>query len=136
MDWLNSKYQTYGGGLRQLAANELNPTRNAFIAECKLWGAEKALIGALEQLLNYLTWRDCKASPVLFNKDVAGFSGIQEAIKAAFSSHPSFIREKAGQPVGEWRFVLRSREDSGREVVVHIFYFNLFDASNKMGRKR
>ncbi len=34
--------------------------RAAFVAECKIWGGEKLLHKTIEQLLGYLTWRDCK----------------------------------------------------------------------------
>lgn len=60
-------------------------SRSAFVGECKLWGGQKVLLDALSQLLGYVTWRDCKAALVLFNKDVAGFSAVQETINTCLS---------------------------------------------------
>lgn len=138
---LNSVYQGRAAGevFRHYGKTDIRieeETRSAFVAECKLWGGEQVLVSALEQLLDYLTWRDCKASLVLFNKGVAGFAGIQETIAASLRARSNFLREKSGQPAGEWRFVFRSREDAGREVTVHVFCFNLFVAPAKAGRRR
>jgi hypothetical protein len=36
--------------------------KNVFIAECKFWKGEKALLATLDQLLSYLSWRDTKAA--------------------------------------------------------------------------
>ena len=111
-------------------------TRSAFVAECKLWGGKKVLMEALDQLLGYLTWRDCKASLVIFNKDVAAFTGVQQTVAAALKSHCGFLREKPIGPAGEWRFVFRSTEDQGREVTVHVFAFNLYVAPERASKRR
>jgi hypothetical protein len=111
-------------------------SRSAFVGECKLWGGEKVLLDALDQLLGYLTWRDCKAALVLFNKDVAGFSGVQETIASALAKHRGFLRGKETGHAGEWRFVFQSAEDPAREVTVHVFAFNLFVAQERAGKKR
>lgn len=111
-------------------------SRSAFVGECKLWGGEKVLLDALSQLLSYMTWRDCKAALVLFNKDVARFSGLQETVDVALRKHPKFLRPIiAGRP-GEWRFVFQSQEDTGREVTVHVFAFNLYVAPERARKKR
>ncbi|MBI5511486.1 MAG: hypothetical protein HY903_22245 [Deltaproteobacteria bacterium] len=39
--------------------------RSAFVAECKLWKGSAYLVGGMEQLLGYLTWRDGKAAMVI-----------------------------------------------------------------------
>lgn len=111
-------------------------SRSAFVGECKLWGGEKILLEALDQLLGYLTWRDCKAALVMFNKDVAAFSGVQQTIEASLKKHPCFLRAKETRLSGEWRFVFRSAEDDSREVTVHVFAFNLFVAKERAARKR
>lgn len=110
--------------------------RSAFVAECKLWAGPAVLVSALEQLLDYLTWRDCKASLIIFNKSVASFSDIQNTIHRTLTAHSNFIREKTNQPVGEWRFVFRSSEDSSREITVHVQNFNLFVSEKRSTRKR
>ena len=44
---------------------------NVFIAECKFWKGKKVFLDTISQLLGYLTWRDSKASVIMFvpNKD-------------------------------------------------------------------
>ncbi|HEN4748192.1 TPA: hypothetical protein U5489_001414 [Legionella pneumophila] len=110
-------------------------TRSAFVAECKLWAGEKVLVEALNQLLDYLTWRDCKAALILFNKKASGFSAVQKTIGTALPSHESFLRKQTISFVGEWRYVFHSREDIEREVTVHIFCFNLFVSSDRVKRR-
>ncbi len=111
-------------------------SRSAFVGECKLWGGEKVLLDALTQLLGYVTWRDCKAALVLFNKDVAGFSGVQATIDVALRAHPKFLRSMNIGRVGEWRFVFQSQEDAGREVTVHLLAFNLYVVPERAAKKR
>lgn len=111
-------------------------SRSAFVGECKLWGGEKVLLEALTQLLGYTTWRDCKAALVMFNKDVAGFSGVQSTIDAALRTHPKFLRAMETGRAGEWRFVFQSQEDASREVTVHVFAFNLYVVPERAAKKR
>jgi hypothetical protein len=111
-------------------------SRSAFVGECKLWGGERLLQEALMQLLGYLTWRDCKAALVIFNKDVAGFSGIQETIASVLPKQKGFLRAKETGRVGEWRFVFQSTEDLAREVTVHVFAFNLYVTPERASKKR
>jgi hypothetical protein len=111
-------------------------SRSAFVGECKLWNGEKVLLDALTQLLGYLTWRDCKAALIFFNKDVAGFSGVQTTIGTALTAHPGFLRAKETGHAGEWRFVFQATEDSAREVTVHVFAFNLYVAPERATKRR
>ena len=101
--------------------------RAAFVAECKIWhGAEEFRAGIL-QLLNYLTWRDCKAALVIFNKNNRNFSKIKSSISKELPDHELFKREfPSQQRQGEWRCVFRCAEDELREVIVHIFVADLF----------
>jgi hypothetical protein len=100
--------------------------RAAFVGECKVWRGQKHLIEATDQLLGYLTWRDCKAALIVFNRDVAGFSGLQVTLEKSLETYPNFIsRVRIDQP-GEWRVRIRSREDVDREITLHVFLFNLF----------
>lgn len=99
--------------------------RAAFVAELKIWRGSTELSAACDQLLGYLTWRDCKAAIVIYNKHNARFSELLEKAPAAIRSHPLFLREKAQEHPAEWRFTLSSREDASREVTVHLFMFNI-----------
>lgn len=111
-------------------------SRAAFVGECKFWGGKKVLTGALEQLLDYTTWRDCKSALIIFNRDVAGFSSVQNTIAETLPEHPLFLRTKQVSGAGEWRHVFRSKEDEGREVSIHVFCFNLHVTAERATKRR
>lgn len=100
--------------------------RAAFVAECKLWKGDQKITEAVNQLLGYLTWRDCKTALVVFNKDVAGFTQVQGKIREILQQIPNFIQEQGVHNSNEWRVTLRSLEDPDRMVTVHVFLFNLY----------
>lgn len=63
---------------------------NVFIAECKFWKGQKVFLDTITQLLGYLTWRDSKASVIMFvpNKD---FSSVLETAKQEISEHENYV---------------------------------------------
>lgn len=105
--------------------------RAAFIGECKVWGGPKRLSEAIEQLLGYLTWRDCKTALILFNKGISGFKEIQEKVPEVLSKHPNHIRVIDETRLGEWRFKFKSANDPDREITVHVFLFDLYVKKTK-----
>ena len=98
----------------------------SFVAECAVWRGAKDLDGKLDQLLGYLTWLDCKAALIIFNKDVAAFSQLLEKAPERLAAHPFLVRDLGEQGAGEWRYVFRSKEDEARQITVHVFLLNLF----------
>jgi len=100
--------------------------RAAFVGECKVWRGEKEIIEAIDQLMGYLTWRDCKTAIVIFNKYNKEFYAIQEKIPAIFQGHANYLNTYSGRNAGEWRFRLKSKEDKERHVLIHVFLFNLY----------
>lgn len=100
--------------------------RAAFVAECKVWRGPKDLNAACEQLLGYLTWRDCKSALLIFNKHNAKFSELLEKLPDALKRQPLFLKHIGDGSAGEWRCLFRSEEDEARLVTVHIFAFNLY----------
>ena len=101
-------------------------SRAAFVGECKLWAGPARLTGALDQLLGYLTWRDSKASVIVFNTRNRNFSKILLTIPDAVRGHGLFLRDLPCEETGEWRVLMRSEEDEGRRVTVHVFLFDLY----------
>lgn len=134
---LNGHYEggATGESFRGLGKTDIrieSENRAAFIGECKVWRGPKQLSESLEQLLGYLTWRDCKAALIIFNKDVAGFSGIQQKVPETLAAHSSHIVQVKVDHQGEWRFRFTSSSDSDRQVTVHVFLFNLFTRIGKL----
>ena len=103
--------------------------RAAFIGECKLWAGPSSCTNALDQLLGYLTWRDSKASLIIFNSKNKNFSKILETLPDAVRNHHLFIRELPCEETGEWRVLMHTKEDVGRRVTVHIFIFDLYQGA-------
>lgn len=102
--------------------------RSAFVAECKVWRGPKELLAAVDQLLGYLTWRDCKASILIFNKHNAKFTELLEKVPETLTSHTNFKRNLGQQGDGEWRFIFASAEDELRQVIVNVSIFNIYVA--------
>lgn len=100
--------------------------RSAFIGECKVWRGAKEIDEGLDQFLGYLTWRDCKGTFIIFNKENSGFIELQNKVPGAFRKNPKFINEVTSGLTGEWRFQFQSNEDKDHVVLVHVFLFNLF----------
>jgi hypothetical protein len=64
--------------------------RNAFIAECKVWGGASRATAALDQLLSYLVWRDTKAALIVFIKNTKP-SDIIGRLHQAVREHPRHL---------------------------------------------
>lgn len=103
--------------------------RAAFVGECKIWRGAKELVAGLQQLLSYLTWRDCKTALIVFNKDRSGFSEILEKAPAALRECAELFRGEVVQPEpGEWRMTFRAPGDDGRTITVQLMVYNLYCA--------
>jgi hypothetical protein len=94
-----------------------------FIAECKFWKGEKAFWETIDQLLNYLSWRDTKTAILIFNRN-RDFSAVLERIAEATPKHPHYKRTvNTAETV--FRYVFGQPKDSNREVIVTILAFDL-----------
>lgn len=99
--------------------------RAAFVAECKIWHGQKELYKGIKQLLGYLTWRDCKTSFVIFNKEKADFSTLQTTVEETFKKHPQCSEQLNCEHPGEWQFLFSLEGDPGRKIIIHVFLFDL-----------
>ena len=100
--------------------------RAAFIAECKIWRGPKEIQAAVDQLLGYLRWRDCKTALIVFNKDRDNFTRILDSGPAALREAKLFRGDVGGKSeAGESRMVFASPDDDSRRVTVHLFLFDL-----------
>jgi hypothetical protein len=128
---LNGHYQGTATGetFRRSGKTDIrieDQNRAAFVAECKLWRGKEELSKAINQLLGYLTWRDCKTALILFNKEIVKFNDLLIKIPEALRSHQNFKRVLVTGVDGEWRFEFFSEEDESRQVIIHVFIFNLY----------
>ncbi len=95
--------------------------RNVFIGECKIFdpknkqSVQHVVTSALDQLLDYLVWRDTKAALLLFIRD-ANVSGVVGKALATISSHPNHKRPGKIHSEERHDFVLHANGDPSREV--------------------
>lgn len=90
--------------------------KNVFIAECKIWRGPAGVTRAVDQLLDYLVWRDSKAALILFIKTGTPGDVIQKA-DAAIAAHAGCQRRY--EPSDASRrvdFLLRSTADPSRSI--------------------
>jgi hypothetical protein len=129
---LNTHFQGQASGetFRKAGKTDIRieaDNRSAFIAECKVWSGQKQVSESVDQMLSYLTWRDCKTALVFFNKSVAGFTDIRSKVLPALQVHSKFkklISDKGDN--AEWQAVFKSPHDDLKEVTVHVFLFNIY----------
>lgn len=95
-----------------------------FIAECKFWSGEKGYLKTISQLLNYLTWRDTKASVIVFVKQ-KDFTSVLSKVENVTITHSNYIGfvSKSDENWFNYRFHLNG--DMNREVKVAIQLFHI-----------
>ncbi len=98
--------------------------KNIFIAECKFWKGEKALLATLDQLLSYLSWRDTKAAVLVFNRN-ADFSSVLAKIRETVPKHPHFKRDLGVSGESAFRYVFAQPNDSNREIILTVLAFDI-----------
>lgn len=95
-----------------------------FIAECKFWSGEKEYLKTISQLLNYLTWRDTKASVVMFVRQ-KDFSSILEKVAISTKEHENYLGfvDKSDENWYNYRFHING--DKNRELKLAIQLYHL-----------
>lgn len=128
---LNSHYegQTTGetfnaGGKTDILVRSRD--RSVFIAECKIWRGAKSLLGAVDQLLSYTTWRDTKTAVVVFNRN-KNISDVIAKIPTTLARHPRHKRERNVDLEGAYRCLLSQRDDPNREMVLTVLVVDVPD---------
>ncbi|WP_294267137.1 hypothetical protein [uncultured Chryseobacterium sp.] len=95
-----------------------------FIAECKFWTGEKGFLETISQLINYLTWRDTKASVIIFVKQ-KDFTTILTKVENITPKHPNYIgfMSKSDENWLNYRFHING--DKNREIKLAIQLYHI-----------
>lgn len=95
-----------------------------FIAECKFWSGPKNYLSTIDQLLGYLTWRDNKASVIVFVKQ-KDFTSILSKIEAETVKHSNYLGAvgKTDENWFDYRFHING--DRNREVQLAVQVYNI-----------
>lgn len=82
---LNTHYDAATGEtFRKIGKTDIHiefDNKAAFIGECKIWRGECLFQEAIQQVINYSTWRDLKVSVIVFNKKNQSFPAILSKIQ-------------------------------------------------------
>jgi hypothetical protein len=98
--------------------------KNIFIAECKIWHGSKELLAAIDQLLNYLSWRDTKTAIIIFNK-TKGFSDILKKIGETVKTHPNYKNFLGEKTETNFQYLFHQKNDTNRELYLSILTFDI-----------
>jgi hypothetical protein len=98
--------------------------RNAFIAECKFWHGQKQFSEGIDQLLGYLTWRDCKCALLVFNRNNDS-TAVAAKMHEVMTAHPEHRRTMHQSDSGECRYIYVKEHDPGREIVITTMLFDV-----------
>jgi hypothetical protein len=76
-------------------------------------------------LLGYAAWRDTKTAIIMFNRN-KDTSRVLKKIPETVRSHPNFKRDvPAYQHQSGFRFILRQRDDTDRELILTVLLFDV-----------
>ena len=94
-----------------------------FIAECKFWSGEKGYLKTISQLLNYLTWRDTKASIVMFVRQ-KDFTSILEKVETSTKEHENYLGfvDKTDENWFNYRFHINGDKNRELKLAVQLYH--------------
>jgi len=126
---LNTHYENQAGGetFNKEGKTDIlikSKGRNIFIAECKLWEGSQYFIKGIDQLLNYLSWRDTKTSYIIFNKK-KNFSDIIKKAEGIIKKHTNFMRQIEVLDEGCIMYQFRHADDEKKEIFLTLHLFNI-----------
>lgn len=123
---LNTHYEAVTGEtFRKIGKTDIHiefKNKAAFIGECKVWHGERLFQGAIQQVINYSTWRDLKVSVIIFNKDNQSFPAILCKIKSWTDANTvSYTQPQANI----WKCKYH-RQDMNVDIQLTILAFDLY----------
>ena len=98
--------------------------RNIFIGECKFWHGSKKFEEAIDQLLSYLTWRDCKTALINFNRQ-KNSSAVAQKMHETMTAHKAHRKSVSNDATGIGRYVFVKESDPGREIIITTLLFDI-----------
>ena len=123
---LNTHYEAATGEtFRKIGKTDIHiefENKAAFIGECKIWHGERLFQQAIQQVINYSTWRDLKVSVIVFNKENQSFPAIISKIKSwADANTIAYTQTQANV----WRCKYH-RKDMNVDIELSVLAFDLY----------
>lgn len=133
---LNTHYESVTGEtFRKIGKTDIQiefENKAAYIGECKIWYGEKKFEEAVQQVLNYSTWRDIKISIIIFNMDNISFHKIIEKIESWAKIHTlSYKNIKKNYWACKYH-----RNDMNIDINLTILAFDLYIDKNQVKDSR
>jgi len=99
--------------------------RNVFIAECKFWTGKKGFGAAIDQLLSYLSWRDCKCALLIFNRNKNSMD-VWNKMHEVMEARPEYVKTvHHSTPDADSHYVFKKQSDEGREIEIATQVFDI-----------
>ena len=98
--------------------------RNVFIAECKFWRGPKGFEEAIDQLLSYLTWRDCKCALLVFNRN-RDTTAVDQKMHDVMEKRKEWRKSISHNIDAGSRYVFVKESDPGREIIITTMLFDI-----------
>lgn len=95
-----------------------------FIAECKFWSGSKNYLSTIDQLLAYLTWRDNKASVIVFVKQ-KDFTSILSKVEAGTVKHSNYLGTVGKTDENWFNYRFHINGDRNREIQLAVQVYNI-----------
>ena len=116
------------GGKTDILIRQNN--KNIFIAECKYWGGAKKHAETIDQILDYISYRDTKTAILVFvkNKD---FTRTIEEMKKSTKEHPNCIRQMenynppSNSEYSSFRYEFKNKIDSDKHFYLTTMAFHI-----------
>lgn len=108
--------------------------RDAFIAECKIWGGSQTVTNGITQLLDrYTVWRDTRVALIIFIRERRDVEGAIRAARQALREHPQTISSAVpdNESDAPWQISMQSSIDSLRAVSVTLISVVIPDQANE-----
>jgi len=100
-------------------------SENLFVAECKIWAGQASVNPAIDQLMNYLTWRDSKTALILFVQN-SSFSLVLGEIKKIIADHPNYQKFIDEQNDNRFNFEFTQKNDPNKTFKLAVICFNFY----------
>jgi hypothetical protein len=98
--------------------------QNLFVGECKFWKGPKGYTETIDQILNYITWRDTKTAIFIFCKAVDP-SVPSRKIPEETEKHPNYIKTISLGDGSSFRFIFQHPGDSSKQLYLSVMVFNI-----------
>ncbi len=123
---LNTHYDAATGEtFRKIGKTDIHiefENKAAFIGECKIWHGERMFQDAIQQVINYSTWRDLKVSVIIFNKENKSFQPILSKIQSwADTNTASYTQPQAN--IWKCKYY---RQDMNVDIQLTVLVFDLY----------